>query len=209
MGIYERKQREKEQRKIEIISAARTVFSNKGFNSATMEEIASEAELSPGTLYLYFKNKEELHTSLSIELLKHLADEIQTVVSQDISVEEKIEKFYDVFIDVYDYDPNILINLFHLQSGETLQNLSDEVLQQIKTYSAMAHGAIIDVVKVGIEQGVFIDEHPVALADILWASIAGIVLWVDSKRLLNNQKDFVKPTLKTAFKIIGKGLKKK
>jgi AcrR family transcriptional regulator len=63
MGIYERKQREKEQRKTEIINAARKVFSNKGFNTATMEEIASEAELSPGTLYLYFKNKEELHTS--------------------------------------------------------------------------------------------------------------------------------------------------
>ncbi|CCK80404.1 TetR/AcrR family transcriptional regulator [Desulfobacula toluolica] len=209
MGIYERKQREKEQRKIEIINAARTVFSNKGFNSATMEEIASQAELSPGTLYLYFKNKEELHTSLSIEILKHLADEIQTVVNKNISVEEKIESFYDVFIDVYNYDPNILINLFHLQSGETLQNLSDEVLQQIKTYSAMAHGAIIDVVKQGIEQGAFIDEHPVALADIIWASYSGIVLWVDSKRLLNNQKDFVKSTLKTAFKIIGKGLKKK
>lgn len=208
MGIYERKQREKEQRKIEIIAAARKVFSSKGFNTATMEEIASKAELSPGTLYLYFKNKEELHTSLSIEILKHLADKIQEVVHQNISVEEKIESFRDVFIDVYDYDPNILINLFHLQSGETLKNLSDEVLKEIKTYSAFAHGAIIDVVKEGIEQGIFIDEHPVALADVLWASYAGIVLWVDSKRLLNDQKDFVKPTLKTAFKIISKGLKK-
>ncbi|NOX33391.1 MAG: TetR/AcrR family transcriptional regulator [Deltaproteobacteria bacterium] len=208
MGIYERKQREKEKRKKEIITAARKVFSNKGFNTATMEEIASEAELSPGTLYLYFKNKEELHTSLSIEVLKHLADEIQKVVSHDISVEEKVEKFRDVFIDVYDYDPNMLINLFHLQSGETLKNLSEEVLKQIKTYSAMAHGAIIDVVRQGIEQGIFIDEHPVALADVLWASYAGIVLWVDSKRLLNNQKDFVKPTLRTAFKIISKGLKR-
>ena len=209
MGIYERKQREKEQRKIEIVNAARKVFSNKGFNTATMEEIASEAELSPGTLYLYFKNKEELHTSLSIEILKHIADEIQKVVKQDISVEEKIERFGQVFIDVYDYDSNILINLFHLQSGETLQNLSDEVLQQIKTHSTMAHGAMVDVIRDGIEQGIFIEEHPVALADILWASYAGIVLWVDSKRLLNDQKDFVKPTLKTALKIISKGLKKK
>jgi len=208
MGIYERKQREKEQRKIEIINAARKVFSSKGFNTATMEEIASEAELSPGTLYLYFKNKEELHTSLSIEILKHLADEIQKVVNRKISVEEKIESFRDVFIDVYDYDPNILINLFHLQSGETLKNLSDEVLKQIETYSTMAHGAITDIVRQGIDQGIFIDEHPVALADVLWASYAGIVLWVDSKRLLNNQKDFVKPTLKTAFKIISKGLRK-
>jgi len=208
MGIYERKQREKEQRKNDIILAARKVFSNKGFNAATMEEIASEAELSPGTLYLYFKNKEELHTILSIEVLKHLADEIQVVVTQEISVEKKVERFRDVFIAVYDYDPNILINLFHLQSGETLKNLSDEVLQQIKLYSSLAHGAITDVIKEGIEQGIFIDEHPVALADLLWASYAGIVLWVDSKRLLNNQKDFVKPTLKTAFKLISKGLKK-
>ncbi len=208
MGIYERKQREKAQRKIDIINAARKIFSNKGFNSATMEEIALEAELSPGTLYLYFKNKEELHISLSIEILKYLTDEIQKVVPQDISVEEKIDKFRDVFIDVYEYDPNILINLFHLQSGEALRNLSGDVLRQIKIDSTMAHGAIIDVVKQGIEQGVFVDENPVALADILWASYGGIVLWVDSKRRLDGQKDFVKSTIKIAFKIISKGLTK-
>lgn len=208
MGIVERKQREKKQRKLEIISAARKIFSNKGFNTATMEEIASEAMLSPATLYLYFKNKKELHTFLSIEILKYLANKIQKVVVEDISVEEKIRRFKNVFIDVYDYDSNILINLFHLQSGEILQDLSDEVLQQIKIHSTLAHGAIIDVVKQGIEEGVFIDEHPAALADVLWASYGGIVLWVDSKRLLNDQKNFVKPTLNTAIKLIRKGLKK-
>ncbi len=208
MGIYERKQREREQRKIEILDAARSVFSKKGLNTATMEEIASQAELSPGTLYLYFKNKEELHTSLSIEILKHLVVEVQKVVEQEMSVEEKIEKFTEVFIEIYDYDSNILINLFHLQSGETLRNLSDDVLKQIKTYSTLSHRAIVDVIRQGIEEGIFIDEHPVALADILWASYAGIVLWVDSKRLLNNKKDFVKSTLKTAFSIIAQGFKK-
>ncbi|MBU8909995.1 MAG: TetR/AcrR family transcriptional regulator [Desulfobacterales bacterium] len=208
MGIYERKKREKKRRKTEILNAARKVFSSKGFNSATVEEIALEAELSPGTLYLYFKNKEELHTILSIEILKYLADKIQKVVSQNISVEEKIEKFCNVFVELYEYDSNILINLFHLQSGETLKNLSPEVLQQIKTYSIMAHGAMVDVVKKGIDQGIFIDEHPVAVADILWSSYAGVVLWVDSKRLLDDQKNFVKSTLKTTFKIIIKGLKK-
>ncbi len=209
MGIYERKQREKERRKQEIIIAARKVFSTKGFNSATMEEIASKAELSPGTLYLYFKNKEELHTSLSIDILAHLGDEIAKVVDQDISVEDKIGRFRDVFIDVYEYDSSILINLFHLQSGETLQNLSDEVMQQLKKYSSRAHGAITAVVKEGIDKGIFVNEHPVALADVLWATYAGVVLWVDSKRLLNDEKDFVKPTLRTAFNLIIKGLKAK
>ena len=208
MGIYERKQREKERRRQEILSAAREVFSKKGFNSATMEEIASKAELSPGTLYLYFKNKEELHTSLSIDILAYLGSEISKVVELDISVEDKIERFRDVFIDVYDYDSSILTNLFHLQSGETLHNLSDEVMKELKKYSTRAHRAIVAVVTEGIEKGLFVQEHPVALADVLWATYSGVVLWVDSKRLLNDEKDFVKPTLKIAFDMIIKGLKK-
>ncbi|MDT8378615.1 MAG: TetR/AcrR family transcriptional regulator [Desulfotignum sp.] len=208
MGIHERKQREKQRRRRDIINAARKIFSVKGFNSATMEEIANEAELSPGTLYLYFKNKEELHTSLSIDILKYLSTQIHKVVNEDICVEEKMERFRDVFIDVYDYDPSILINLFHLQSGETLHNLSDEMMQQLKETSARAHGAIIQVIREGIEKGIFIDEHPVALADVLWGAYAGIVLWVDSKKKLDGQKDFVRPTLTTAFKVIIQGLKK-
>jgi AcrR family transcriptional regulator len=208
MGIHERKQREKQRRRKDIINAARKIFSVKGFNSATMEEIATEAELSPGTLYLYFKNKEELHTSLSIDILKYLSTQIHKVVGLDIDVEKKLERFRDVFIDVYDYDASILINLFHLQSGETLHNLSEEMMQQLMETSAHAHGAIIQVIREGIEKGIFIDEHPVAMADVLWGAYAGVVLWVDSKKKLDDQKDFVKPTLVTAFKIIIQGLKK-
>jgi AcrR family transcriptional regulator len=53
MGIQERKEREKERRRQQIMVAAKRVFSNKGFSKATMEDIAQEAELSPGTLYLF------------------------------------------------------------------------------------------------------------------------------------------------------------
>ncbi len=208
MGILERKQREKEQRRTEIMNAARVVFSAKGFNRATMEEIATEAELSPGTLYLYFKNKEELHTSLSINILGYLTKEIDKFVGRDdMNAEEKLIALRDTFISVYDYDSRMLISLFHLQSGETLRNLSGSVLQQLKKTSRDALHAIKIIVQEGIEQGIFIDRHPVALADILWATYSGVVLWVDSKRLLNNEKNFVKQTLMSAFEIIEKGLK--
>ncbi len=66
MGIQERKQRERERRRQQIIVAAKRVFSEKGYSKSTMEDIAKEAELSPGTLYLYFKNKDELYASLSL-----------------------------------------------------------------------------------------------------------------------------------------------
>lgn len=210
MGIHERKQREKEQRRKQIMEAARKVFSAKGFNRATMEEIAGEAELSPGTLYLYFKNKEELHTSLSIDILEYITAQMKKFINrQDINAEEKMNILKETFIDVYEYDPMVLINLFHLQSGETLKNLSDEVIEELKETSAEALSAITSIASEGIEQGLFIEKHPVALADIIWATYSGVVLWVDSKRLLNNEKDFVKQTLDTAFEIMLNGFKLK
>lgn len=208
MGIQERKKREKGIRRAQILEAAKNVFSSKGYNAATMEEIADVAELSPGTLYIYFKNKEELHTFLSIDILQRIAVEVEFVSQNDVSSEVKLDNLRDVFIEVYESDPMILISLFHLQAGETLKNLSEEVLDKLKQTSSKALGAITSIIIKGIEEGVFIDEHPVALADVIWSTFSGVVLWVDSKRLLNNQKDFVRSTLKIAFSIVKKGLKK-
>lgn len=208
MGIHERKQREKEQRRKQILEAAKKVFSAKGFNRATMEEIAGEAELSPGTLYLYFKNKEELHTSLSINILHYIFLQMKKFIhNKEMTVDEKMEALKKTFTDVYAYDSMVLINLFHLQSGETLKNLSPEVMKQLKKTSSNALGAITSIVQEGIDKGVFTNNHPVALADIIWATYSGVVLWVDSKRLLNNEKDFVKKTLDTAFEIMVTGFK--
>ncbi|MCP3900367.1 MAG: TetR/AcrR family transcriptional regulator [Desulfobacteraceae bacterium] len=208
MGIQERKQREKGIRRFQILEAAKEVFSSKGYNAATMEEIADVAELSPGTLYIYFKNKEELHTFLSIDILKRIAEAVEVVSQSQVSSEIKLDNLRDVFIDVYENDPMILINLFHLQAGETLKNLSEEVLNMLKQTSVIALGAITSIIIDGTEEGVFIDSHPVALADVIWSTFSGVVLWVDSKRLLNDQKDFVKSTLNVAFSILKKGLKK-
>jgi AcrR family transcriptional regulator len=50
MGIAERKEREKKERRREIMDAAKRLFSSKGFAGTTMEDIAGEVELSPATL---------------------------------------------------------------------------------------------------------------------------------------------------------------
>ncbi|MBW2283651.1 MAG: helix-turn-helix transcriptional regulator, partial [Deltaproteobacteria bacterium] len=66
MGIKERKEREKEMRQRQIITAAEKIFSAKGFRGATMEDIAREAELSPGALYTYYNKKDDLYASLNL-----------------------------------------------------------------------------------------------------------------------------------------------
>ena len=89
-----------------------------------------------------------------------------------------------------------------------MKYVSADVINELDESSSKALTAIKAIVSQGIDQGVLINEHPVALADIVWSTYSGVVLWVDSKRLLNDQKDFVKSTLKQAFDILKVGLKK-
>ena len=210
MGIQERKEREKERRKQQIIVAAKRVFSEKGFNKATMEDIASEAELSPGTLYLYFKNKEELYASLSLRILQYLNIRVQHVNDEtELNPEQKMTALQEAMFDVYDFDPTTIINLFHLQSSETLKNLSSEFLNEINDLSRKSIGGIANIINEGIEKGIFIEEHPHALADIYWSMYSGVILWEASKSILNEQKNYLKNTLESAFKIFLNGITKK
>ena len=209
MGIKERKEREKERRRQQIIIAAKRIFSAKGFNKATMEDIAKEAEISPGTIYIYFKNKDELYASLSIRILQHLNIRLEHVKNQnDVNVEQRISTLKDALYDIYNFDPLILINLFHLQSSESLKNLSFGLLSEIKRLSQDSLKIMADIFSEGISNGVFIKTNPNALADIFWALFSGVILWEESKKIIDNKKDFLKPTLDIAFDIFRQGITK-
>lgn len=209
MGIQERKEREKERRRQQIIVAAKRVFSEKGFNKATMEDIAKEAELSPGTLYLYFKNKEELYASLSLRILQYLQIRVAHVNKETgLHPDQKLRALMDAMYDVYDFDPLIIINMFHLQSSETLKNLSESLLEEIKELSKKSIGAIAKIFEEGMDKGIFIDRHPVALADIFWSMFSGVVLWEASKKIITADKDYLKSTLATAFELFERGIRK-
>jgi AcrR family transcriptional regulator len=207
MGIQERKQRERERRRQQIIVAAKRVFSEKGYSKSTMEDIAREAELSPGTLYLYFKNKDELYASLSLRILQYLNIRLEDVKKEkDIEPRQKIVAIKEALFDVYQFDPMILINMFHLQSSETLKNLSSPLLENITELSRNSLAILSEIFKDDTGQDVFASHHPTAIADIVWSLFTGVVLWEESKRMIDNEKDFLKETLDVAFEIFSRGI---
>ena len=67
---------DRERRKQAILLAARQVFARKGFEPATLEAVAREAGLAKGTLYLYFKNKEDLYFHTAVHVLESLQSSI-------------------------------------------------------------------------------------------------------------------------------------
>jgi len=209
MGIQERKEREGERRRQQIIVAARRVFSVKGFNKATMEDIAGEAELSPGTIYLYFKNKDELYASLSLRILQYLLIRLQHVNSEKIETTEKrYEALIRAMFDVYEFDPLILINMFNLQTNETLKTLTPELLSEIKMLSCKSIEEIAIIFKQEDTGKVLPEDNTSLLAEIFWSLFSGVVLFQESKKsVLGEDKVFLKKTLETAFEIFRVGIK--
>jgi len=209
--IAERRERERDlqqkKRRRQILDASKRLFHQKGFSATTVEDIAQEAELSPGTLYLYFKNKEELYASLSLRILQYLHIRVEHVNKEEgLDAEQKLDALIEAMYDVYAFDPLILINMFHLQSSETLKNLSEQLMGEIEELSRKSINAIATVFESGIEEGIFVDRHPVALADIFWSLFSGVILWTTSKKIINEEKDYLKDTLKIAFEIFSRGL---
>lgn len=209
MGIRERKERERERRRQQIMVAAKRVFADKGFNKATMEDIAKEAELSPGTLYLYFKNKDELYASLSLRILQYLLMRLEHVNRTTMdSPQTRIQALKEAMYDVYEFDPLILINMFHLQSSDALKNLTPNLLNEIQNLSRSSLEAMAKLFESGIKEGIFIDKRPLAIADIIWAMFSGVVLWETSKKIIGSDDNDLRNTLEMAFEILARGLTK-
>lgn len=210
MGIKERKAREKEMRRKHIQIAAKKVFMLKGYYTTTIEDISKEAELSPATIYLYFKNKGELFASLILVPFRYLLELVQKVHDdKKLSVEWKVAKLKDIMYKTYQYDPLMLRNIFHFQIGNNLPDSDDNVLKEINDIYHKMSGMLQTIYAEGVRQGKFVEMKGVIWADIIWGLFSGLVLWEEAKRKVDPQKDYLKPTLDRAFDIFLRGIRKK
>ncbi len=98
MGVAARRQREKEERKAAILSAAEKVFVSKGVGMATMDDIAHEAELSKGTLYLYFDSKDELYLEIAVRAVRDILVAFEAAEHGGGSGYERVERMLNAYV---------------------------------------------------------------------------------------------------------------
>ena len=209
MGIRERKDREKDLRRQQIQEAAKELFLLKGFNSTTMEDIAKKAELSPATIYLYFKNKEELYVLLNLIALECFFNKIKKIHDNSkLSVEKKILKLKDAMYNSYRDDPLMFRNIMHVQVEDTLMRISNNLIEKVNKLVGEVMRTIAHVYEEGVIQGKLKSGHGMAHADIMWGIFTGLVMWEETKKRFNPKKDFLKTTLDKAFDIFCEGIRK-
>jgi AcrR family transcriptional regulator len=173
-------------RRREIVEAARRCFIRSGFHQTTTDEICREASITPGGLYHYFSNKEELIKAV----VRYAADSTLQTVHEARSAEpdprSALRRVGEFFIRAF-YDPDFdNVARLDLETwSESLRN--PDLLRIIHEGRAATRNTVAQVIQGAVERGEY-SEHvdPVALANLFAAIFTGLRL---SKLLGPNDVD--------------------
>ena len=193
MERKKRKEKEKVARIEGILSAAKRVFSRKGYEATTMEDIASEAGFGKASLYFYFKGKEEVFLSLIKDGLEGQKKLLKEVINSQLSNVERLEAVLSKFFE-YVQENREFMRIVHSESQKLYATTLREVRSSIIKDHRKTMEGIAKIVRDGIESGEFREVEPTLAA----ASFMGIVRSVifnwfvkDEKSLLDRYKPMV------------------
>lgn len=185
MGIAERKERERQQRREEIVQAAEHVFFNKGFDLSTMDDIAEEAELSKGTLYLYFKSKEDLHMAVARNSIRLLKSVTLKATEGEGTALEKLGRMGRAVVAFSRSDPDRMKAIMTLEEMEPQSlHVSTSDVQNL-IYKESPVETVITLVELGVAEKLVRGDIPsLLIAHTLWMTVLSVVRFVTMKSAL-------------------------
>lgn len=174
MGIRERKERERGARRLQIIESARKVFVERGPEGSSMDEIADLAELSKGTLYLYFRNKEELHFEVMMDGIGRLKRWIDDLIISDDKGLENLAQTGEAYIRFADSNPDDYAIIMQYDSRR-YNSLDGELKLKVLSSESPLSLLMATVRKGQADGSIRRDMDPEALGLLLWANLTGVL----------------------------------
>lgn len=182
MGVVERKERERTQRKEAIIHAAEQLFFKQGIENSSMDEVAQSAELSKGTVYSYFKSKEELYSTIILRgfiilkrQLKESALAHETGFQNVKAISEAYIKFSDEHKGYFDAILHYQNDLFHSRKREPSQ------VESLEGGNAVISVLINAIQKGKADGSIHAEVKEVETAFVLWSHITGLLQVIQRK----------------------------
>jgi TetR/AcrR family transcriptional regulator len=183
MGTLERRKREKKQRTEDILRAAEKLFAANGFSATTMDQIANEAELSKGSLYTYFKSKDDVHRQFVSIGMQILYDMILEKIATADNGWSKLAVFWDCFMSFQTEYPDHCDAFIHYESKDSEFDSQEQIEEWIDRRKAVR--LMIAIINEGIADGSLrVDLDPLQTTLMLWAQICGAIQLIRFKRTL-------------------------
>ncbi|MFO8056233.1 MAG: TetR/AcrR family transcriptional regulator [bacterium] len=162
-GKLSRKEREFLSRRREILEAAANVFARKGYHGAAMSEIAKSAEFSTGSLYNFFKNKEELYFTLLKDKIEALESELEEVYNSDADMEKILESYIKKIMSFFQKEGDFF-RIFAEQrtsfESSAKGHFQDVITEKHEVYLSR----MVDLMSRGIDEGLLKPYSPAELA---------------------------------------------
>lgn len=182
-----------------IAEAAQRLFAEKGIESTSMNEIAKESGYSKATLYVYFKDKEELVGVLVLESMQKLYDYLSKTLEDTENVSECFYKICNAFVDYQEEYPfyfELLLKAINVDF-ETTRFFPEE--KETFLVGERINALLIAFFEKGIERGIIrgdLDILPTIFA--LWGMISGVIMLSVNKQeyismqMKKTKRDFLK-----------------
>lgn len=208
MSSEERRKKEKENRKNSILKVARKLFFERGFKSVTVDLIAAKAEVSKGSIYLYFDSKEEIYTQILISANIERHKEIENFTKQDGSASELLLSFALDYVNFF-LDNNELFRIlmtFMLQSEN--MNLTEEQNTQLIHTTNENVLAISEILQKGVASGEFVSGIDFnQMRNAIWGLLNGIISLYIYTGSPEKRAERIRTTVRDNLSIFIKGIK--
>lgn len=208
MSTADRRAREKAQRRQEILDAARQEFLERGVHRPTVDDIAGRAEVSKGTIYLYFKSKEEILAHLLLEGLNQLLADLRAVVATDPTPlpAAALRSLATAYLRFCQENPLYFRLLLAFDRGRFEEAIPRRLHQRVLNQSLCGLRLVAEVIEAGSGAGVFQVRDAWKAAGAVWAALNGVLVLMAHplrKRMLRSDVDGM---LEATFELVLRGL---
>jgi AcrR family transcriptional regulator len=191
LSTAKRRAREKAQRRQEILDAARAEFFERGFHRPTVDDVANHAEVSKGTIYLYFESKEEILAHLLLEGLDLLLRNMESAQEPEpgASPEAALRALSNAYLDFCQSNPSYFRLIMAFDRGRFEESIAPELYQRVLDQSLRALNLVAQTVEEGKADGSFRVDDPWQVAGSIWAALNGVLVLMAHplrRRMLNS-----------------------
>jgi TetR/AcrR family transcriptional regulator len=178
LSTAERRAREKAQRRREILKAARLEFFERGFHRPTVDDVAARAQVSKGTIYLYFESKEEILAHLLLEGLRTLVRAMEACYSPEDhpSAEALLRALANTYLDFCQSNPGYFRLIMAFDRGRFEEAISPHLYHQVLDHSLRGLNLVAETIRGGTESGEFRAADPWQAAGSTWAALNGVLV---------------------------------
>lgn len=204
----ERKRQERQARRRRIQQAAREVFAEKGYTKTSIEQVARQASLSVGAIYLYFRSKEDLYISLIEETLEAFDSELAQVLTRaDLHPANRLQAAWSYLVNwaISDVEGTRILRLIS-QPGVRKQ-LSDEVAEAAAKGLTGVREHFAALIRAGVEAGHYRAANADETADLLLALFMGVLQTTDARSNLDLGGPSLTESAQAAFSAVEGGLR--